>query len=102
MKWVESFALVDVELNFLMEATGVYYEALAYHLNKIKKKVIVVLPNMSKHYFASLNIKSKTDALDAKVLSRFAIERAHRLWTPPNAIMIHFRNLTRYNVQLQK
>lgn len=93
---------MDVELNFLMEATGVYYEALAYHLNKIKKKVIVVLPNMSKHYFASLNIKSKTDSIDAKVLSRFAIERVHRLWTPPNTIKIHLRNLTRYYVQLQE
>ena len=56
-----------------MEATGVYYERLAYHLHKINQQVNVVLPNTCKHYFKSLNIKSKTDENDAKVLSRFAV-----------------------------
>lgn len=102
LRWVKTFADPNVELTFLMEATGVYYETLAYHLYKVKKKVIVVLPNMSKHYFSSLNIKSKTDELDAKVLSRFGIERVHRLWVPPSAVMLHLRNLTRYYVQLQE
>jgi transposase len=32
-------------LYFVMEATGVYYENLAYFLNEKHQKVIVVLPN---------------------------------------------------------
>lgn len=101
LRWVKRIIKPGEESVFLMEATGVYYESLAHHLFKIKQKVVVVLPNMSKHYFSSLNIKSKTDELDAKVLSRFGIEREHRLWEPPKGIYLQLRNLTRFNVQLQ-
>lgn len=102
LRWVKGFAVSGSEVVFLMEATGVYYESLAHHLFKIKKKVVVVLPNTSKHYFASLNIKSKTDELDARVLSRFGVERIHRSWIPPSPVMLHLRNLTRYHLQLQE
>lgn len=102
LRWAKTFADPNLELIFLMEATGVYYESLAYHIFKVKKKVVVVLPNMSKHYFSSLNVKSKTDELDSKILSRFGVERTHRLWTPPLEILLHLRNLTRYYVQLQE
>lgn len=85
-----------------MEATGVYYESIAYHLNAIKQTVHVVLPNTSKHYFLSLNIKTKTDKIDAKVLSRFGVERTHKAWQAPNPKLLELRNLTRYYVQLQE
>jgi transposase len=85
-----------------MEATGVYYESLAHHLFKLKKTVHVSLPNTTKHYFSSLNIKTKTDAIDAKWLSQFGVERNHKMWIPPSPIIIELRNLTRYYVQLQE
>lgn len=100
LRWAKSCIEPKVELIFLMEATGVYYESLAYHLFKIKKQVVVVLPNMSKHYFSSLNVKTKTDEVDARVLSRFGVERVHRLWVPPSPVLLQLRNLTRYYVQL--
>jgi transposase len=100
LRWVKGLVKPSEELIFLMEATGVYYETLAHHLFKIKKKVVVVLPNTSKHYFSSLNIKTKTDELDAKILSRFGMERTHRLWEPPKPILLQLRNLTRFYVQL--
>jgi transposase len=100
IRWSRSQTEKGTEVVFLMEATGVYYESLAYHLHKLNKKVVVVLPNMSKHYFSSLNIKSKTDKIDAKILSRFGVERNHRLWEPAKPIYIELRNLTRYLVQL--
>ncbi|UMY65615.1 MULTISPECIES: IS110 family transposase [unclassified Flavobacterium] len=101
-RWVRSVSTPESELVFLMEATGVYYEALAYHLYKIKKTVHVVLPNTSSHYFSSLNVKTKTDHLDAKVLSQFGVERKHRTWVPPSPVLRGLRNLTRYYVQLQE
>ena len=61
----------------------------------------VVLPNKTKHYFASLNIKSKTDEQDAKVLSQFGVERNHFVWNPPNPLYLELMNLTRYHHQLQ-
>jgi len=102
LRWVKIGSAVGPELVFLMEATGVYYESLAHHLHKLKKKVHVVLPNTSKHYFSSLNIKTKTDKVDARVLSQFGVERLHRTWTPPAPLLRELRNLTRYYVQLQE
>lgn len=101
LRWVRKECTKDSELVFLMEATGVYYESIAYHLYALKQKVHVVLPNTSKHYFSSLNIKTKTDKLDAKVLSRFGVERSHKLWQAPKKLL-ELRNLTRYYVQLQE
>ena len=102
LRWVRKNSKFDLELVFLMEATGVYYESLAHHLSAIKQTVHVVLPNTSKHYFSSLNIKTKTDKVDAKVLSRFGVERTHKVWQTPNPKLLELRNLTRYYVQLQE
>lgn len=102
LRWVNSEIEKSTELVFLMEATGVYYESLAHHLFKLKKTVHVALPNTTKHYFSSLNIKTKTDAIDAKWLSQFGAERNHKVWIPPSLIIIELRNLTRYHVQLQE
>jgi transposase len=102
IRWSKSIVSKDASVIYLMEATGVYYESLAYFLNKLNKPVAVVLPNMSKHYFLSLNIKSKTDTIDARILARLGVERKHRLWEPPKSIYIELRNLTRYLVQLNE
>ena len=102
VRWVRKQCDASVETVYLMEATGVYYERLAHHLHKLKQTVHVVLPNTSKHYFSSLNIKTKTDALDAKVLSWFGVERKHKVWQPPSPILLELRNLTRFYVQLQE
>ena len=65
LRWVRKLSDNTNPIYFLMEATGVYYEKLAYHLDTLKQRVNVVLPNTSKHYFSSLNIKTKTAAVDA-------------------------------------
>jgi transposase len=102
IKWVRKGGKSVHEVNFLMEATGVYYERLAFHLDNLNFEVNVVLPNTSKHYFSSLNIKTKTDKVDAKLLSQMAIERKHKAWHAPKGIYLELRNLTRYYVQLQE
>lgn len=102
LRWTKGLIVSDSELVFIMEATGVYYENLAHHLHKINKRVHVVLPNTSKHYFSSLNVKTKTDAVDARILSQFGVERVHKLWSPPPSTLLQLRNLTRYYVQLQE
>jgi transposase len=102
IRWATSELDKDIPVVFLMEATGVYHEELAHHLHRIGKKVHVVLPNKFKHFVASLNIKSKTDAIDAKLLARFGVEREHRPWSPAEPLMKHMRHLSRYRVQLQE
>lgn len=102
LRWVRKLCDAEVETLFLMEATGVYHEQLARHLYELKQAVHIALPNKTKHYFNSLNIKSKTDAIDAKVLSQFGAERAHKIWQPPSPTLLSLRDLTRYYVQLQE
>ena len=84
-----------------MEDTCFYHENLAYYLFKIKKVLHIVLVNKSKHYLASFNIKTKTDEMDSKVLSKFGVKRKHRPWTLPKDVYLTSRNLTRYHLQLQ-
>ena len=102
LKWVDSELDKDAPVVFLMEATGVYHEQLAYHLYHLGKQVHVVLPNKFKHFAASLNMKSKTDAIDAKLLARLGVEREHRPWVPANPVLRQMRHLSRYRVQLQE
>jgi transposase len=101
-RWVKKNTDVGVETLYLMEATGVYYENLAHHLFKIGKALHVALPTNTKHYQRSLNVKSKTDEIDSKVLSQFACERKHKLWQPPKPIYSKLRSLTRYQDQLKR
>ena len=101
-RWAAGEMDKDVPVVFLMEATGVYHEELAHHLHRIGKQVVVVLPNKFKHYKASLNAKSKTDAIDARLLARFGVEREHEPWSPADPIFRQMRHLSRYRVQLQE
>jgi transposase len=86
-----------------MEATGVYYESLAYYLSAQGYQLSVVLPTRMKHYQKSLEIKSKTDSLDAKVLARLGLERTLQPWRVPSEAMLQIKMLSReYRENKQK
>jgi len=93
MQWVTPSKGNDVV--FVMEATGVYYENLAYWLDSKGEKLSVLLPNKVKHYAKSLNLKTKTDGVDAQLLSRIGLERKLTLWTIPSKIMREVKFLSR-------
>lgn len=85
-------------LYFVMEATGIYYENLAYFLTEKHQKVIVLLPNKTKNFSKTLDIKSKTDKLDARMITQFGLERQMQLWQLPSPLMKALKALTReYN-----
>lgn len=102
VKWVTMRLNAKISSHFIMEATGVYYEALAYYLFKKDYNTHVLLPNKSKHFFASLNAKSKTDKADAKNLAQFGAERKFNNWCPPPVFYKKLRSLTRYNEQIKE
>ncbi len=102
LKWYRKNSTKSIDALFLMEATGVYYESLAYHLHRLGKSVIVVLPNKAKHFTKSLNVKTKTDSVDAKVLSQFGIERKQKLWEPPLTTLKTLREYTRLLSSLKR
>lgn len=91
-----------VDVVFVMEATGVYYENLAYFLHGHKQQVSVVLANKMKSYFKSLNIKTKTDKVDSKVIAMYGIERPVDHWEPMSECYKELRDLCRELLALKK
>jgi transposase len=101
LKWVRKNKAGLTQVVFVMEATGIYYEPLAYHLNKLHLQVAVVLPNKVKHYAKSLNVKSKTDTIDARVIAQMGAERQLALWHPPLPVLKTLRAITRLYTDLK-
>lgn len=102
VKWSRKITTSSVEVLYLMEATGIYYEGIAYHLHKLKQSVCVILPNKVKHYAKSLNVKTKTDIVDARVIAQMGAERNLPHWQPPSTILKQLRDLTRLYTDLKK
>lgn len=92
-------------LIFVMEATGVYYEELAYFLYDKQEKVSVQLAQKLKYYAKSINLKTKTDKVDARMIASFGIEKnliESELWTPPSKQFKMIRDLSREHTSLTK
>jgi transposase len=93
--WIVSQQAKDVPLHVLMEATGVYYENLAYFLQGRNYRVCVLLPNKTHAYAKSLDYKSKNDKIDARMLSQMSLERELPRWAPPSDKMLEIKRLCR-------
>lgn len=85
----------DVPLWFVAEATGVYYENLAYFLIENNYSISIILPNKTKNFIKTLETKSRTDSLDAAGLTQFGLEKTLSCWHPPTAIFKELKELTR-------
>ena len=102
VKWSKKFTRPSPEVIYVMEATGSYYENLAHHLYDLKQQVSVMLPNKVNHYAKSLNVKTKTDSVDARVIAKLGVERKLSLWQPPSPVLKYLRDLTRQCSDLKK
>ena len=88
----------DSEFVFVMEATGIYYENLAYFLTQENKFVCVILPNKIKNYAKTLDNKSKTDSIDSAIITQFGLERTLNKWNAPSPKFRKLKELSReYN-----
>ena len=71
------------ELCFVLEATGVYHEAVALCLHQAGAEVAVSNPLHVKRFAESHGIKTKNDAHDGRVLALYGHERKPKPWQPP-------------------
>jgi transposase len=94
-QWTLKRIKEDFELKFIMEATGSYFEDLAYFLYEKNHWVSVVLPNKIKHFAKSLNVKTKTDKKDSELIAQVGIERSLEQWKPMSPQYRKLRDLTR-------
>jgi len=100
--WIsKKIKVKGVPQSYVMEATGVYHEQLAYFLEGQGKNVHIALPLKSKRYLQSLGIRSKTDKIDAKGLGMMGCEQSLRSWHPSSPALLKLRSLTRQIESLQ-
>lgn len=71
------------ELPVVMEATGVYHEAVATWLHDAGATVAVVNPAQVKDFARGLAVRTKTDRRDSVVLARYGALVKPAAWQPP-------------------
>jgi transposase len=86
--------------RFVMEATGVYHESLAYFLDKKGHEVSIILPNKISNYSRTLDVKTVTDKTASEAIARFGLERKLDQWERPQKVFKTLRQLTREREQL--
>ncbi|HMJ46673.1 MAG TPA: transposase [Ferruginibacter sp.] len=101
LTWVEKHLKKDIPAVFCMEATGIYYEQLAWFLFNQGYRVSVLVPHKAKNYIRSLGNKSKDDKADAKGLAMMAAQQSLKEWKPISNQIYELRQLTRFYQQLQ-
>ena len=93
--WTAKKQISDQPMRATLEATGVYYESLAYFLHEQGWQVFVLLPNRIKGYFKFLNLKSKTDKIEAEGLAELGINQHLPPWEPASPQMYSLKRLCR-------
>lgn len=94
-KWLAKISGKGPKPTIVMEATGVYHEGIALYLHDLGYEVSVMQSGRVKRYAQSLDQRSKTDALDSKMLSMLGCERQLPAWNPPSALIQELKALSR-------
>lgn len=100
LMWVKKHSDHEVAVRYVMEATGVYHEKLAYYLSDQGFEVSIVLPNKISSYMKTLAIKTITDKTASQAICQFGLERALNLWQKPKKIFKDLKQLTRERDQV--
>lgn len=100
ISWVKKQTDVAYPLKYVMEATGVYHEALAYFLSESGCSVSIVMPNKVTNFFRTLEVKTVTDKSMAAAITLFGLSKKLEDWVPPQAAFRELRQLTRERDQL--
>src|ERR1700733_4183462 len=98
--WVSKLSAKEISVRYVMEATGVYHEKLAYYLSDQGQEVSIVLPNKISNYFRTLEVKTITDKTASQAICRFGLERKLEVWQKPKKIFKDLKQLTRERDQL--
>jgi transposase len=99
-QWVKKLTEQASSVRYVMEATGVYHESLAYFLEGKAFEVSIVLPNKISNYFRTLGVKTVTDKTASEVIARFGLERKLDKWKRPSEIFRKLKQKTRERDQL--
>ncbi len=87
-------------LRVVMEATGIYYLDLAVQLVAAGAEVMVLNPKAAHHFARAMSQRSKTDALDARMLLAYLQRMDFVPWHPPAPAVLELRQLGRHLARL--
>src|SRR5690349_9156326 len=98
--WVKRLTKEQSPVRYVMEATGVYHESLAYYLDDCGFDVSIVLPNKISNYFRTLDVKTITDKTASEAIAQFGLERKLESWKRPKVIFKKLRQVVRERDQI--
>lgn len=84
------------QLRVVMEATGIYYLDMAVQLAEAGVEVMVLNPKAAHHFARAMSQRSKTDALDARMLLAYLQRMDFVPWQPPPRAVLELRQLGRH------
>lgn len=92
--------------HICMEATSTYMEDAAAHLSDAGFTVSVINPALGKAFAQSEGLRSKTDAVDARMLAEFCRQKRPAVWEAPHpveralrALVLRHQSLTDMHTQ---
>jgi len=100
LEWVNKLTDAGVTLQYVMEATGVYHESLAYFLHENHLSVSIVMPNKISNYARTLTVKTVTDKTASEAIALFGLQRKLDNWNPPKEIYKKLQQLCRERNQI--
>lgn len=100
VKWATELTNKEIQVRYVMEATGVYHQKFAYYLEENKCDVSIVLPNKISNYIRTLELKTITDKSCSQAIAQFGLERQLENWKKPNNVYREFQQLTRERDQI--
>ena len=98
--WVKKNTDQTIPLRFIMEATGVYHQSLAYFLVDKGYTSSIVMPNKIANFFKTLTGKTVTDKSMSAAIAMFGLEKNPDNWVPPRKVYRELRQVTRERDQL--
>ena len=90
----------EVPVRYVMEATGVYHQKLAYYLVDNGCEISIVLPNKISNYIRTLELKPLQIKSCSQAIAQFGLERKLDKWAKPKSIYKELQQLTRERNQI--
>lgn len=99
--WADKLGGQGKELLFVVEATGVYHQQLAYTLYEQGQSICVVLPSRASYFAKTLKVRTVTDRTACRALTTMGLEKNLDRWSPPHPLFAQLKQLTRERKRLK-
>ena len=100
LEWTKKLSDADIQVQFVMEATGVYHQKFAFYLHGQGCHVSIVLPNKISNYMRTLENRTITDKSCSQAIAQFGLERKLDHWNKPKKVYRMLQQLTRERDQI--